>query len=302
MATSPSSAFMTPLITSRPSRDNGNIYTATVLSNTSISANLRRIALRAPEFTELQLTGPDEFFGLFMPQPGQSYEPLAPFRGGNIRAHTSTMKEKVRPNLRWYTIRHFNQHEGVVEFDVATHGITKEMLTTSDIVVGPGLHWALTAAPGSRVGFFTAHGLWQNDRENQLLVADASAAPSVWAILEFQQALHPSNLKNMHVIIVAQNADDVEPDRWNRDNSEWSAELGSYNIVTAPLKQQAEAIIEFMHSARSENPHLSTVQYVWVSGEQALAKGVRTIVVNDWGVNSKDVFFCPYWIAGQPRP
>lgn len=301
MTVTPAAAFTTETIDTRPAREDCAIYTAEVLANTSLSANLRRITLYCPSFTSLHLTGPDEFFGLFMPQPGQEYIPLPTFEGGNIRAHASAIPEQLRPHLRWYTVRHFDQKAGTLEFDVATHGVTPVKLASSDDRIGPGLRWALTATPGSTVGLFTAHGLWQNNHSRQLLIGDATAAPSIWSIVEFQEALHPGGLGDMHVVITAENTEDTEPGRAGASDHDWADSLGSYHVVSVPQEQQAGAVDELLRSARAEAAPLSAVDYVWVCGEQALAKGVRNQVVKDWGVDPKDVFFCPYWIAGRPR-
>lgn len=306
MTAIPPTAFSTTAIDRRPTREAPAVVTATVAAAGDISANLRRLTLHCPDFTALTLTGPDEFFGVLMPRPGDGYTPIPAYTGGNIRAHVGAIPERFRPDLRWYTIRHFDQRSGTLEFNVVTHGVTADSLSRDEAHVGPGLRWALTVRPGETVGVVTGHGLWRNDRRRQLLIGDAAAAPSIWSILDFQRAFNPAGLADMHVIIAVEGPADVEPGRLGDGarggDGAWADALGGYHVITGSADQQTAAVDAYLRSARAAHAALSAPEYVWVCGEQTLATTIRAQVVREWGMNGKDVFFSPYWIAGRPRP
>ena len=119
MTAIPPTAFSTTAIDRRPTREAPAVVTATVAAAGDISANLRRLTLHCPDFTALTLTGPDEFFGVLMPRPGDGYTPIPAYTGGNIRAHVGAIPERFR-------------HLGSVEF-------SKLLLARAKVAVAPGL-------------------------------------------------------------------------------------------------------------------------------------------------------------------
>ncbi|HJD68710.1 MAG TPA: siderophore-interacting protein [Corynebacterium kroppenstedtii] len=292
----PTSAAPCSQIHTHPAREHTFITTACVERSIRLAPNLQRITLSSSQFRDLKLTGPDEFFGLFMPKPGTRYQPLPPFEGGNIRAHAKHIPSNKRPDLRWYTVRHFDGESGTVDFDIATHGAHLEGEHANHI--GPGLRWALSVSPGDSVGFYTAHGLWQNYHSRQLLVADASSTPSILSIVEFQGLYSTDLACECHLVVVVESPGDLEP----RFEAICAQVNGSVHVINAPIPQQAQAVTEFLHNAHTEGHPLTQVDYVWACGEQSLARQVRHEAVKKWGLPSKDVFWSPYWILGRPRP
>lgn len=91
MAVSPSVAFNDPHINTIPTRDGAEIFTAEVVSNKLIAPHVREITFYAPELASFGITGPDEFFGLLMPQHGQDYTPIPPQATANIRSHVASL-------------------------------------------------------------------------------------------------------------------------------------------------------------------------------------------------------------------
>ncbi|MBZ8176739.1 siderophore-interacting protein [Corynebacterium sp. 3HC-13] len=238
----PPEAFATRDIHIQPTRRGASIFSAKVLKKTWVNQNLLRIRLQSTDLHDLILTGPDEFFGLFMPRPGRRYIPLPPFEGGNIRKHTEFLPLDERPDLRWYTIRHFDQAQGTVDVDIATHGLSRNHADNA----GPGLRWALSVSPGDSVGFYPTHGLWVNCWTNQLLIGDASSAPSIASIIEFQHLFHPSALDHTHVLIACESEQDIEPGLLDF----WEGHLSSAAVVYAPLTSQAALIKQTLKSNR----------------------------------------------------
>lgn len=273
------------------------LFRATVRTVSAPSPRLRRITLHSPAFATHQLSGPDEFFGLLMPQPGAPLHLPQHPGGENLRAAVAAMPEHIRPNLRWYTVRRFDPHEGELTFDIVTHGITQQNLDT-DEQVGPGLRWCLSAQAGSEVGIWTARGLWHRASSAQTLIADPSALPSLRAILEYTAAFAPQQLQEMHVIAVAENSEDIEP----KLLSEWQGRLGSLELLFSPATEFATHTARLLERIDYLEHPARLARYVWVAGEGSLCKQVRRHCVNTWQLNPAEVQWCPYWFLGKARP
>lgn len=290
-------AFSDHRLTTPPAATEHQLFRATVRAVSAPSPRLRRITLHSPSFAEYQLTGPDEFFGLLMPQPGAALHLPEQAEGENLRAAVAAMPQYLRPNLRWYTVRRFDPSSCQLTFDIVTHGVETENLRTEEHA-GPGLRWCLSVQPGSEVGIWTAQGLWHRSTQSQTLIADPSALPSLRAILEYTAAFAPDQLRHMHVIAVAENSEDIEPQLL----SQWQDELGSLELLFSPAAEFAthtegllERIDHFEHPARLS-------EYVWVAGEGGLCKQVRRHCINTWQLDPSAVQWCPYWFLGKARP
>lgn len=301
MSISSGVALYTTEITERRIREHRSVFPAEVTKVQAVAPHLLRFTLTAPEFCSLKLMSPDEYFGLFMTRQDQTFEHLPTACSGNIRQHTAFLPAKRRPDLRWYTVRHFDQNQRKLSFDIATHGVTLDDLRTpggTAIDVGPGLRWALHTQPGDKVNFYPAQGLWYHQPYPQLLVGDASSAPSIRSILEFLRDYHPGSLHGTHVIMAAESEHDLEPGY----QEEWLNSVASLRIVWTPITEQAYAVQNELVQARKNKHPLSQVRYMWACGEQQLARLCRHEAVKEWGLDSKYVTWSPYWIMGKPRP
>lgn len=288
-------AFSDHQLLAAPSEPHHRIIRATVCDVSTPAENLKRIVIHSPELVGFQLSGPDEFFGLFMPaKPGEDLH--LPLHGGgaNIRASVAAMPETQRPNLRWYTVRTFDPERGQMAFDVATHGVD----SPNGEHVGPGLAWALSARVDDQVGIWTCQGLWHRAHNSQTLIADPSAVPSIRAILEYAQAFAPEQLCDMHLVVVAENHDDLEPSLV----ADWESKLGSLEVLFSATTDFSAAVMSHLQQLdRVEHPATQS-RYVWVAGEGQLCKEVRHHAIHTWGLNSESVQWCPYWFLGRARP
>lgn len=282
-----------------PHTQNHRLIPVTVHSVDYLTDTLLRIVVHADDLKSYALTGPDEFFGLLMPPPNQPFSSpedfaATPIEGLNIRAAVASMPPEVRPNLRWYTVRHLDKTRGLLAFDVATHGVSAEDAPST---TGPGLSWCLSAQPGAPAGLWTCQGLWHREHRKQLLVADPTSLPSVRAILEYLTTLFPEQLAATHVIAVTSTDSDSEPHL-----EDWRNRLSSLTQVTAPSDGYAQAIAE--HLAEEDQPlqPYSDVDYVWVAGEGDFCKVVRTHAIKNWQLNKDNILWCPYWFVGKARP
>ncbi len=290
-------AFTDHQLVDPPQAAGHELFRATIHEITSPSHRLRRITLHSPSFATYQLSGPDEFFGLLMPQPGTPLHLPQQTKGENLRAAVAEIPAEIRPNLRWYTVRQFDPLNCTLTFDIVTHGITLEDLEVGHDI-GPGLRWCLTAQVGSEVGLWTAHGLWHRAAPAQTLIADPSALPSLRAILEYTQTFAPKQLRDMHVIAVAETAEDIEPHLL----SEWQEKLGSVELLFCPVAEFTSQTVRLLERIDALEHPARFSQYVWVAGEGDLCKNVRRHCVSTWKLETSAVQWCPYWFLGKARP
>lgn len=255
----------------------------TLTGNARLKPRLHRLTFHSPAFGTYPLAGPDEYFGLLMPQDGQEFSPF-PVEDANVRAAVTRLPAGIRPALRWYTIRKLNQEACTIDVDVVTHGDN-----------GPGSRWILKAQPGDSAGIYTGQALWQPPKKSQLLLADASALPALCHILEHYEANSPETLGDVDV--VAMIADDAEVEDGFEDT--WRDKIRSLTMVTAPHSEHSVRARQLLDSRFTRD---SAPDSVWVSGEGDLAKTVRSLAVHDWGVPREDVIWSVYWIQGKPRP
>ena len=120
------SVFLDTVLADPPGDARHEFLRCRVLSVEALADELLRVHLTAPEFADMQLSGPDEFFGLVMPTAAESLDGLeARLVDGdraNLRATIAACDAAWRPELRWYTFRSLDQERAVATFDVATHG------------------------------------------------------------------------------------------------------------------------------------------------------------------------------------
>lgn len=255
----------------------------TLTGNTRLKPRLHRLTFHSPAFGDYLLAGPDEYFGLLMPQDKQEFSPF-PVDDANVRATVTRLPDDIRPALRWYTIRKLNQKACTIDVDVVTHGDN-----------GPGSRWILNAQPGDSAGIYTGQARWQAPKKSQLLLADASALPALRHILEHYEACSPETLDSVDV--VAMIADDAEVE--DGFEEAWRDKVRSLTMVLAPHGEHCTRARQLLGSRFTAD---TAPDSVWVSGEGDLAKAVRSLAVHYWGVPREDVIWSVYWIQGKPRP
>lgn len=256
-----------------PERTDHACFPVTVVGVHALTAHLRRLTLAAPELTTHAPLGPDEYFGLLMPRPGQPLPALPTSGLANIRAEVAALGAEVRPDLRWYTVRAHRPAVGEVDVDVMVHGDE-----------GPGSAWVSTARVGDEAGFQTGAASYHAGLPlgTHLLVGDETASPALSAILEQQ-------LPGVRLQVVLEVAD--------RD---WVPEL--------PPARDAEVVVVHRGSGPLGSAALPAVRalgterpsFAWICGEQTFAKEIRRHV-RDLGVDRRNVYHCAYWIVGRPR-
>lgn len=258
------------------------VVSARVVSNKQISPTFFRITVAGPELEAISPMGFDQWFRMFIPQPGQSALRLPSATSNLWYAQYKLMSKDTRPIVRNYTIREY-RHAGngqfgdavEIDIDFASHG-----------ELGPASAWADTAAVGDEVAFLD-EGLIYNptpDAQWQLLVGDESALPAIVGILRSA----PKDLC-AEVFIEMPHADDAQAvDVGDGVNIHWLVRADSDARPGAlALRTVREAVLPAGPS------------YTFVGGESDLATGLRRHLVSERKFPKTDISFTGFWRHGH---
>ncbi|WP_153395182.1 siderophore-interacting protein [Ornithinicoccus halotolerans] len=258
-------------------REHHHGFPVTVTDVVDVTPHYRRLTLAAPQLREYRTLGPDEYFGLVMPQPGQELPDLSRLAGSNLRGALGELPEVERPDLRWYTVRRHRPEAGEVDVEVVTHGDD-----------GPGSSWVRRAQAGQLAGFQTGSSCYRlgSAAGDQVLVADETAFPALCGILEQAgPGVRP------HVFL------EVPGPGVLPDLTPLAAGLaGTVAVVDRGDRAPGQAVTETLAAADLPAP-----TFAWACGEKELAASVRRHLVSERGMDKRRVYFCGYWILGRPR-
>ncbi|MDK8685221.1 siderophore-interacting protein [Corynebacterium pseudodiphtheriticum] len=298
------STFLDTRLSTPPGDARHDFLRCRVESIEMLAEELVRVHLHSPAFADLRLTGPDEFFGLVMPTSDASLDSLADALATgdrtNLRAVIASCDSAWRPELRWYTFRSLNRENATACFDVATHGKRSRSDSTKDTTEAfpaPGVNWVLRAQAGDECAVYTSRGLWHHPSSQQLLIADPSALPSVWAILDYCQNFHPNTLGSIRVIALAETDADIEVPALHQ----WEETLAGLDVVKGPYARHQELLTMQIEKLAQQHPEFHP-EYLWASGEMGMAKTARKLGMEIFGLDSAAIQWCVYWIAGKARP
>lgn len=298
------STFLDTRLSTPPGDARHDFLRCRVESIEVLAEELVRVHLHSPAFADLRLTGPDEFFGLVMPTSDASLDGLADALATgdrtNLRAVIASCDSAWRPELRWYTFRSLNRENATACFDVATHGKRSRSDSTKDTTEAfpaPGVNWVLRAQAGDECAVYTSRGLWHHPSSQQLLIADPSALPSVWAILDYCQNFHPNTLRTIRVIALAETDADIEVPALHQ----WEETLAGLDVVKGPYARHQELLTMQIEKLAHQHPEFHP-EYLWASGEMGMAKTARKLGMEIFGLDSAAIQWCVYWIAGKARP
>lgn len=254
-------------------RERHSCFPVTVRAVLDLGPQLRRLTLTAPELVDYRPLGPDEYFGLVMPPPGQNLPDLSGSTGANCRAALAELPETRRPDLRWYTVRAHRPALAELDLDVVTHGED-----------GPGSRWVRRAEAGSAAAFQTGSACYRLGAApgDQVVVGDETALPAVEAILaQIEDSVRP------HVFVEVPSADALAHPVMQDDR---------VHLLTRGADAPGSALLPALEAA--DLPELS---FGWVCGEQGMVAAVRRHLVDERRLDKRSVYFCAYWIQGRPR-
>ncbi len=260
-----------------PKRDWYPQFPATVTEVSDLSAAFRRVTLTAPELTDLQLMGPDEYVGLFMPRPGMELQ--LPPNVLNPRSSLAKLPEDVRPDLRWYTIRHHRPQAAHCDIDIV-HGVHD----------GPGARWIASVQPGAAVGirFQTALYAGAPPAGRQLLLADETGLPGLLAILDAVGARAQAGHQHPQLQAVVELPDDDfhVPDLADRD------------VVVVHRHQDAPGSALL---AELRNRSVGHLDYAWVCAEAATIAAAKRHLVKQLRMPRRSIMATGLWKVGHER-
>lgn len=256
------------------------LFRAEVVRTRRISPKMLRVTFGGPSLAGCAWAGHDHRVKLFLPLPGQT-DPIVP-EGPDWFPRYRAMPEGVKPPMRTFTIRELRTDRHELDLDFVLHGD-----------LGPASTWAGRAKPGDRVAILgpnvlspTIYGYQYRpdaDTDWTLLAGDETALPAITAIL----AAMPAGRRAL-VFLEVESVLEQRPLPSPGDaHVTWLSRDGAPAVGGGMLR---DAI------ARTDFP--AGRPYAWVAGESSAVVGLRRHLVNERGIDKKDVYFSGYWVLG----
>lgn len=251
----------------------------TLVARRRISPSFIRLTLTGHELDTYQSLGADQWFRLFLPTEGVEStgtpRTLPDMSVRSMATYTLTPPSR-RPLIRNYTTAGFRPADpdagrpAELDFDVYT----------DESHSGPGLRWALDAAPGTPAALLDEGCLYAppENSTTELLVGDESALPAIAGILRDA----PDTLTGLAVIEVG---DDL-------DVRDLTAPAG-VETVWVVRRDEAPGSVAAAEVQRRGVP--ATLTYAYLAGPASLATGLRRFLVRENGVDKQRVSFTGYW-------
>lgn len=241
---------------------------AEVVEAYHLSPLMVRVKLTSPEFEDFNSLAYDDHCKLFFPVNGAELPiPQASEKG-------LSWPEDNRPEGRDYTPRKFDREKRELTLDFVVHGD------------GPATSWAANAKPGDKIGVGGPRGSFvlRGEFDWYLLIGDETALPAIGRRIEEL----PEGAKVIAYIEIA--------DAKERQSFETKADLDLHwierNGISAGMSDTLVNTVRNITLPEGEG-------YAFVAGEASMAKAVRSILVDQLGVNSDFVKAAGYWRFGE---
>lgn len=240
----------------------------TVLGAEAVTPRVRRIRLGGPGLLGLDDAWPGAHLKLFFPRAGQA-EPVLPMvEGQTVRWPVP----ELRPVVRTYSLRAYELSgpEPYLEVDFVLH-----------TPHGPASAWAVSAAPGARLGLAGPGGPRSilAGRGPYLLAGDASALPAMAAQLEAM----PSDARGVCFVSIPSEAERqriVHP----------PGVTLTWLVAGTPGSPATDLVTRVL-----EAPAQLGVRRLWLAGEDAQVRALRDPLMVRFGLRPSDVYAVPYW-------
>jgi NADPH-dependent ferric siderophore reductase len=228
---------------------------------------MARVTLRGGTLGEFTSLGPDQFIYVFPPLPGRETEPPVAlgFKWDDVRE----VPREQWPVGRYYTVRAHRPELAELDVDIVLHGD------------GPGAAFGTSALPGQVVAIWgprIAYEPHENVR-TVLMVADQTGLPAIGAILD--------NAKPgiaYHAIIEV--PDDAEAVLETCTPAHVTWRYGHGFGLVEHAREVATAL---------DRDGL----YIWGACETDVAKDLRALFEEEFGMRGKDVSILAYWNAAK---
>jgi NADPH-dependent ferric siderophore reductase len=231
-----------------------------------LSPNMVRIRFGGEDLRRFSSSGfGDERIVIFFPLAGQRHTPEPVFVDGQLDYSDSP----GRPQTRSYTVRRWIPAQAELEIDFVVHQ------------GGVAAAWAMDAQLDDRVGLSTTDG-WHSPPDGtawQLLLADMTGLPALGRIVEEL----PTGAK-AHAIVETIHEDDTQTFETSGDVTyEWVHGTG-HGLGPSALLDALKAY-EFPAGPG----------YIWLAGEAAISRAVRTYVRRELGWPIDRFEIIGYW-------
>ncbi|MFF3276160.1 siderophore-interacting protein [Streptomyces chrestomyceticus] len=266
-----------------------------------LSPHLVRITFGGPDLAGFRLDAPDQQVKLYFPRPGQRAPrlPEAPADGDLMRWYQAfrTIPEDERPWMRSYTVRAHHPGTGTIDIDFVLHGTATVSgpdsgsdggpVSGSDggSANGPATRWAHLAAPGDTLGMFGPSAYFARPvplgtADWMLLAGDETALPAIGTLAEWL----PEDARAVAYIEVADAADEQTFDTRGDLTVHW------LHRGTGPAAP-GETLVEAVRGARFPAGSV----FAWLAGEAGAVRALRRHLVEDRGLDKRDIDFTGYW-------
>ncbi|GEP34678.1 siderophore-interacting protein [Nocardioides szechwanensis] len=284
-----------------------------------LSPSFVRVELASPVLADFGVDGPryDQRIKLIFPGEG----PLASFEGVDEAWMQAWFEQPAeeRGHMRTYTVR------DVLGSGADTRLVVDFVLHVGDGPCGPGASWADGARVGDRIATMAPRAgvpfggieFVPGTADRLLLVGDETAVPAVAGILadlssdaqgaaflevpvagDVQSVVHPEGvsvtwlprdgaprgvalhravLDHLGAPVAVPEVDEVDPDLWETPTYSSSGEEIDDAVVVG---------------------HDFDGLYAWIAGESKVVTGLRRALVNDLGIDRRQVAFMGYWRVG----
>jgi NADPH-dependent ferric siderophore reductase len=256
------------------------LFRVEVVRTERISEHMLRVTFGGTCLTGCVSAGHDQRIKLFLPLAGET-DPVVP-EGPDWFVQYRAMSAAIKPPMRTFTIRELRASEHEMDVDFVLHGD-----------LGPASSWAGRARPGDRVAILGPNALCPTiygyeyrpdaDTDWTLLAGDETALPAITGIL----AAMPAGRRAL-VFLEVESTSEIRPLPCPGDaDVRWLPRDGAPGGF---LLQDAVTQAEFPTGR----------PYAWLAGESSAITNLRRHLVNDRGIDKKDVYFSGYWQLGSP--
>ncbi|WP_195849145.1 siderophore-interacting protein [Arsenicicoccus cauae] len=245
---------------------------AQVTALQQLSPAFRRVTITAGGLADLTLTGPDEYLGLFLPQPAGNLH--LPANMLNPRTALAAMPEPLRPDLRWYTIRAHRPERAEIDVDIVCTGHD-----------GPGSRWIRSVCVGDEVGLRIQAAPYGSapPTGHHLLLADETGLPGQLAILD----AYADDPGRRFTAVV-----EVPTEGFLHDE----VREAGVHVVYRGEGEPGSAMLPALRACG-----IADVDYAWACAEAATVAAVRRHLVRERDVPRRRVMASGFWKVGQAR-
>lgn len=242
---------------------------ATVVEAQRLTPKMARITLTGDDFDSFTSLGYDDHCKVFFAEPGEKDFPK-PERGENGLIFPNGQ----RPESRDYTPRFYDNASRTLTLDFVLHGD------------GPASSWAEAARPGDCIGVGGPRGSFvvKGTFDWYLLVGDETALPAISRRLEEL----PADARAIAVIEIADNGEIQKLSAPQGAEIHWLSREGA-----------APGDPERLLGAASNVNLPEGDGYIFIAGESAMSKAVRTHFVDERGHNPDWIKAAGYWQNGH---